>query len=239
MTSFCVLTGAGISTASGIPDFRGPDGVWTVRPELEAALDYQRFVSDPEVRQLSWELHQNDPMWLAEPNAAHHALVELEKSGTLLALATQNIDRLHAFAGTSDDTLIELHGNVFQTVCLNCADRGATGQALARFVESGEIPACLECGGILKPDVVMFGEQLDPARTAAAEHAAVRCDVFVAVGTSLQVWPAAGLVDLAHAAGAEVIICNADPTPADGLASRIERGPIEVVLPQLVREWIG
>ncbi|RIJ77440.1 NAD-dependent deacetylase [Nakamurella silvestris] len=239
MTSICVLTGAGISTASGIPDFRGPDGVWTRDPGLEEVLDYQRFVSDPAVRRRSWELHQQDPMWTADPNAAHRSLVDLERSGLLSLLVTQNIDRLHHFAGSTPDRVVELHGNVFDTVCIACGARGATGQALARFAESEEIPACLECGGILKTDVVMFGEELDAARTERAERAARAADLFVAIGTSLSVWPAAGLVEVAAGAGASVVIVNAQPTPADGLASRIERGPIEQVLPELVREWIA
>jgi len=239
MTSICVLTGAGISTASGIPDFRGPDGVWTRDPEMEQMLDYQRFVSDPAVRRRSWEMHQQDPMWTADPNAAHRALVDLEKAGRLSLLVTQNIDRLHHFAGSSADLVVELHGNVFDTVCLACGARGATGQALARFAESEEIPACLECGGIIKTDVVMFGEELDVTRTERAEEAARAADVFVAVGTSLTVWPAAGLVEIAASHGAQVVIVNAQPTPADGLATRIERGPIERVLPELVQEWVA
>lgn len=239
MTKICVLTGAGISTASGIPDFRGPDGLWTRHPDLEKVLDYQRFVSDPDVRRLSWEMHQQDPMWTAEPNAAHKALVDLEKAGLLSLLVTQNIDRLHDFAGNSPELTVELHGNVFQTVCIACGARGATGQALARFAESEEIPACLECGGILKTDVVMFGEQLDPARTERAERAATECDIFLAVGTSLTVWPAARLPEIAADSGAEVVIVNAQATPADALAWRIESGPIEDVLPALVREWVA
>jgi NAD-dependent deacetylase len=234
-----VLTGAGISTDSGIPDFRGPDGVWTRNPSAEKLSDIEHYLADPEVRRRSWLARRSNPAWGAVPNAGHRALVELERRGALVALITQNIDRLHQAAGSSPELVLELHGNMVEAVCVACGARSLTREALDR-VEAGEDdPACLACGGILKTATVMFGQSLDPLVLHAADRAARSCDVFVAVGTSLQVHPAAALCPVAHRHGAEVIIVNAQETPYDHLASRLVREPIGDALPRLVDELTG
>ncbi len=231
-----VLTGAGISTDSGIPDFRGPDGVWTRNPKAERMSDIDRYLTDPEVRRLSWQARAVNPAWAAEPNEAHRALVDLERSGHLLAVVTQNIDRLHQAAGSSPELVLELHGNMIESVCVGCGERGLTVDSLERVAAGEEDPACVGCGGIIKTATVMFGQALDPDVLEAAALAARDCDVFLAVGTSLQVHPAAGLCDTAVRHGAELVIVNAQPTPYDDIATRIIRDPIGLALPALVAE---
>ncbi len=229
-----VLTGAGVSTDSGIPDFRGPDGVWTRNPGAEKLFDIDAYLGDPEIRRRSWRARRTNPAWTAEPNDAHRALVDLEARGALVALITQNIDRLHQRAGSSPELVLELHGNMVDAVCTSCGERSRTADALQR-VEAGDAdPRCLTCGGILKTATVMFGQSLDPSVLAAAAHAARACDWFVAVGTSLQVHPAAGLCEVAVRNGARLVIVNADPTPYDHLASQVIRDPIGEALPALL-----
>jgi NAD-dependent deacetylase len=229
-----VLTGAGISTDSGIPDFRGPQGVWTRDPEAEKLSTLQYYVADPEIRRRAWQERLRHPAWTARPNAAHAALVDLERQGRLRALLTQNIDGLHQAAGSSPDLVLELHGTVHEVACLSCGDRTTMRSALDR-VEAGEPdPSCLECGGILKSATISFGQALDPTVIGAAADAAADCDVFLVVGTSLTVHPAAGLTDLAAGAGARIVVVNAEPTPYDDLADLVVREPIGVALPRLV-----
>ncbi|SFL06739.1 SIR2 family NAD-dependent protein deacylase [Geodermatophilus ruber] len=228
-----VLTGAGISTDSGIPDFRGPQGVWTRDPEAEELSTLQYYVADPEIRRRAWQARRAHP-WGARPNAAHRALVDLERRGRLRALVTQNIDGLHQQAGSAPELVHELHGTVHEVACLSCGDRTTMAAALAR-VDAGEPdPACQACGGILKSATISFGQALDPAVIDAAATAAVDCDVFLAAGTSLTVHPAAGLTDLAAGAGARVVVVNADPTPYDRLADLVVREPIGTSLPRLL-----
>ncbi|HWJ61646.1 MAG TPA: Sir2 family NAD-dependent protein deacetylase [Acidimicrobiales bacterium] len=231
-----VLTGAGISTDSGIRDFRGPNGVWTLDPAAEKLFTIQNYLADPAIRRRSWLARRENPAWGADPNAGHEAVVELERRGALRAVITQNIDRLHQKAGSSPERVIEVHGNMVDAVCWDCGARSATQDALARLDAGEDDPACLECGGILKTATIMFGQTLDPDVLGAAAAAAQDCDVFVAVGTTLQVHPAAGLCDVAARSGAELIIVNRDPTPYDALASRILRDPISDALPALVDE---
>ena len=229
-----VLTGAGISTESGIPDFRGPQGVWTRDPEAEKLSTLQNYVADPDIRRRAWQERLRHPAWTAEPNAGHVALVDLERQGRLRALVTQNIDGLHQKAGSSPAAVIEVHGTVHEVTCLSCGDRTPMRSALDR-VEAGEPdPACLVCGGILKSATVSFGQELDQRVLAAAAEAAADCDVFLAVGTSLQVWPVAGLTEIAAAHGARIVIVNAEPTPFDELADLVVREPISDVLPRLL-----
>jgi len=229
-----VLTGAGISTDSGIPDFRGPQGVWTRDPEAEKLSTLQYYVADPEIRRRAWEERRRHPAWTAEPNAAHAALVGLERQGRLRALVTQNIDGLHQKAGSSAAKVIEVHGTVHEVACLSCGDRTTMRSALDR-VEAGEPdPACLVCGGILKSATISFGQALDPDVIDAAVAAAADCDVFLAVGTSLTVHPAAGLTDVAARHGARVVVLNAQPTPYDDLADLVVREPIGTALPRLL-----
>ncbi len=234
-----VLTGAGVSTDSGIPDFRGPDGVWTRNPGAEKLFDIDHYLADPDLRKRSWLARRANPAWGAEPNPAHLALVDLEQRGALRALVTQNIDRLHQKAGSSPDLVLELHGNMVEAVCTACGARSLTQDALARLDAGDDDLACLVCGGILKTATVMFGQSLDPVVLDRAIAAAKGCDWFLAVGTSLTVHPAAGLCDLAVRAGARLVIVNASPTPYDGAAHRVVREPIGTALPALLDELVG
>ncbi len=232
-TRIVALTGAGISTESGIPDFRGPQGVWTKNPKAEKLSNIQHYMADPEVRRLAWQSRLEHPAWHAAPNAGHRALVELERRGTLLALITQNIDGLHQLAGHAPDTVIEVHGTMREVMCMACGWRGPMGLALDRVRAGEEDPPCERCGGILKSATISFGQSLDPAVIDRAMRAAERADLLLAIGTSLQVYPVAGAVPLAKAAGARVVIINAEPTPFDDIADAVLRDPIGVVLPRI------
>lgn len=231
-----VLTGAGVSTDSGIPDFRGPDGVWTKSPGAEKLFDIDTYLGDPEIRQRSWLARRQNPAWGAEPNAAHRALVELERRGALRALVTQNIDRLHQKAGSSPDLVLELHGNMIEAICTACGAGSLTQAALDRVDAGDPDPHCLVCGGLIKTATVMFGQALDRTILDAATQAAADCRWFVAVGTSLLVQPAADLCNVAVRSGAHLVIVNAEPTPYDHLATRLVREPIGTVLPALLVE---
>jgi NAD-dependent deacetylase len=228
------LTGAGISTESGVPDFRGPQGVWTLNPKAEQLSNIHFYMSDPEVRKLSWQQRLAHPAWHAEPNAGHHALVALERMGTLHALITQNIDGLHQRAGSSAAKVIEVHGTVHEVVCMNCGVRGPMQAALARVRAGEEDPACLECGGILKSATISFGQALVPEVIDRAMRAASAADLFLAVGSTLQVYPVAGAVPCAKAAGARVVIINRELTQFDDLADEVIREQIGEVLPAIV-----
>ena len=230
-----VLTGAGISTDSGIPDFRGPNGVWTRDPEAEKLSTLQYYVSDPDIRRRAWQERARHPAWTAEPNAGHAALVELERQGRLRALLTQNIDGLHQKAGSSPSLVLELHGTVREVACLSCGERAPMSAALDRVAAGEDDPACRSCAGILKSATISFGQALDADVMEAAASAAADCDVFLSVGTSLTVYPAAGLVDVAASRGARVVVVNAQPTPYDGIADLVVREPIAAALPRLVR----
>jgi NAD-dependent deacetylase len=233
-----VLTGAGISTDSGIPDFRGPNGVWTRNPARERLFTLDNYLSDPEVRKASWQARRESPAWRAEPNAGHLALVELERAGIPTRIITQNIDGLHQKAGSTPRKVVELHGTMFTVRCLSCGDRGTMRDAIDR-VEAGEVdPACLLCGGILKSGTIMFGESLDGDTLREAAQIAMACDEFWAVGTSLTVEPAASLCEVAVRSGARLTIVNASPTPYDRLADRVDSRPIGQALPEMVREVI-
>ena len=229
-----VLTGAGMSTESGIPDYRGPQGVWTRNPEAEKMATLSHYLHDPEVRRRSWCNRLTSPLWDAEPNAAHQALVELERRGTLLAIVTQNIDGLHQRAGSDPQRVVELHGNAHRTRCWSCGDVRTMAEAVDRVRNGEEDPPCLLCGGILKSTTVSFGENLDPAVLQHAQDAADAADVFIAAGSSLTVHPAASLVPRAKRRGARLVIANAEPTPYDDLADEVRRGPLSEVLPGLV-----
>lgn len=230
-----VMSGAGISTESGIPDFRGPNGLWTRDPGSERLSSLQAYQEDPRVRLRSWRTRLDHPGWDAVPNAAHRAIVELEETGRLLAILTQNIDGLHQRAGSSPELVVELHGTMFDTVCLSCGDRRSMRAALDR-VEAGEAdPPCLACGGILKSATISFGQALDVDVLARARDAAVAGDLMLVAGSSLAVQPAAGLVGLAARAGATVVICNGSETPYDRLAAFVLRDRLGTVLPALVR----
>jgi NAD-dependent deacetylase len=229
-----VLTGAGISTDSGIPDFRGPNGVWTRNPEAEKQATLAHYVADPDVRRRAWLNRLDSPAWTAEPNAGHRALVDLERRGTLDALLTQNVDGLHHAAGNDPDRIVEVHGTMREVACLSCAARGPMQDTLDR-VRAGEAdPACLICGGILKSATISFGQSLVAADLARAERAARQCDLLLAVGSTLTVYPIADVVPIASASGARIVIVNAEPTAFDALADAVLRGPISELLPAIV-----
>ena len=234
-----VLTGAGISTDSGIPDFRGPQGLWTTNPGAEKLSTYQAYVSDSAVRRRSWRARRDHPAWRAEPNRAHVALADLARSGLVTSVITQNIDGLHQKAGTPADRVIELHGTMFSVVCVSCGDRSPMAGALARVEAGEEDPPCTRCGGILKSATVMFGQPLDPGVFARAGQAAATCEVFLAVGSTLTVEPAASLCGLAVQAGAALVIVNRDPTPYDPMAAAVVRDPIGEAVPRIARQLRG
>jgi len=219
-----VLTGAGVSTESGIPDFRGPEGVWTRDPRAERLSNIGYYVADPSIRRESWRRRLEHPAWNAKPNAAHLALAELDRTGRLDLLVTQNIDGLHLAAGSPSERVIEIHGSIRGSVCLACGDRRPMLETLERVRGGDPDPPCVVCGGVLKSATVSFGQNLDPALLARAEAAAAGCDLFLAVGTSLTVYPAARLPEIAVDAGARLVIVNAEPTPLDGLADVVLRG---------------
>jgi NAD-dependent deacetylase len=234
-TRVVALTGAGISTESGIPDFRGPQGVWTQNPKAERLSNIHYYMADPEVRRLSWQSRLDHPAWHARPNAGHRALVDLEARGTLHALVTQNIDGLHQLAGNSPERVIEVHGTLRDVMCMACGWRGPMGPVLDRVRAGEEDPPCKACGGILKSATISFGQLLVPAVIARALRATEQSDLLLAIGTSLQVYPIASAVPIARAAGARVVIVNADPTPFDDIADAVLRQPIGEVLPALCR----
>ncbi len=230
-----ILTGAGISTDSGIPDFRGPRGLWTRDPDAEkmATLDY--YLSSSEVRRRSWRMRLEPGGWDdAKPNRGHRALADLERRGKLHTLITQNVDGLHQAAGNSAARVVEIHGTLREFMCMSCGDRGPIARVLDRVRGGDEDPACLDCGGILKAAAISFGQNLFPDDLARAERGALECDLMLAIGTTLAVHPAASVVPAARAAGARVVIVNADPTEMDDLADELLRGPIGEILPRLV-----
>lgn len=229
-----VLTGAGISTDSGIPDFRGPNGVWTRDPAAEKASTLSHYLSDPEVRRAAWRNRLASPAWSAEPNAGHRALVELERQGRLHTLVTQNIDGLHQRAGSDPALVVEVHGTLHRVACLSCGETAPMERALERVRGGEEDPACRSCGGILKSATISFGQSLVAEDIERAFAAAEACDVLLALGTSLTVQPVSRLVPTAKQAGAAVVILNAEPTPYDGLADAVVAGSISEVLPRLL-----
>jgi NAD-dependent deacetylase len=230
-----VMTGAGISTDSGIPDYRGPQGVWTRDPDAVRLSDIAAYVADPEVRRRAWLGRKQHGAWSAEPNAGHRALVDLERTGRLAAIVTQNVDGLHQRAGSDADLVVELHGTIWWVDCLSCGVRTPMQEELDRISEETPDPPCRTCGGILKSATVSFGQSLDPQVLDRARVAALGCDLFLAVGSSLVVHPAAGLCDVALSAGARLVVVNAEPTPYDRIADAVVRDPIGEVLPRIVR----
>lgn len=230
-----VLTGAGISTDSGIPDFRGPSGLWTRNPAAEKQSTIQNYLADPTVRQAAWLARLEHFAWTAKPNSGHMALVELERRGKLHALITQNIDELHQMAGNSAQRVIEVHGTVRRTLCWQCGARGPMQDTLQRVRDGEADPPCLLCGGILKSDTISFGQNLVPEVIDRAMAVAAEADVMLAVGSTLQVYPVAGSVEVARQAGARVVILNDQPTPLDGLADVLLRGAISQCLPAICR----
>ncbi|MFI0976974.1 SIR2 family NAD-dependent protein deacylase [Streptomyces sp. NPDC021093] len=239
MTLVAILSGAGVSTDSGIPDYRGPNGLWRRDPEAEKLVTYSYYMADPEIRRRSWLMRRERTALDAVPNAAHRAVAELDRrDGFAVRVITQNVDGLHQLGGMPDRKVFELHGTARAVVCTHCKVRSSMDEALAR-VDAGEAdPRCLACGGILKSATVMFGESLDPVVLGKALAVTKACEVFVAVGTSLAVQPAASLAGLAAEHGARLVIVNAEPMPYDGLADEVVREPIGTALPALL-EGLG
>jgi NAD-dependent deacetylase len=229
-----VLTGAGISTDSGIPDYRGPQGVWTRDPAAEKMASLDHYVGDPDVRRRAWQARLRSGVRDAQPNPGHRALVELERSGRLTALITQNIDGLHVAAGSDPDLVVEVHGNAHRYVCLGCGAGGPMDDALDRVRAGEDDPACEHCGGILKSATISFGQNLVPGDVERAFRAAADCDVFLAVGSTLSVYPVAGTVPTALESGASLVIVNGEPTPFDPVAEVVVRARIGEALPAIV-----
>jgi NAD-dependent deacetylase len=228
-----VLTGAGISTESGIRDFRGPNGVWTKDPSAEKTATLEYYMGDPDVRRRAWQNRVNGNYFAAEPNAGHRALVDLEQKGALQFLVTQNVDGLHHAAGQSPEIVVEIHGNVREVKCMTCGRRGPMEQTLDRVRAGEEDPACVECGGILKSATISFGENLVAEDLDRSQREAAKADVFLALGTSLVVYPAAALPEIALRTGAQLVIANAEETPFDSYADALFREQLGEVLPAL------
>jgi NAD-dependent deacetylase len=231
-----VLTGAGISTESGIRDFRGPNGLWTTNPAAERASHISHYLADPEVRKASWRHRVETFGDVKEPNAGHLALVDLERSGRLDTLLTQNVDGLHHAAGSDPARIVEVHGTVREVMCLECDERAPIERALDRVRAGEEDPPCRSCGGILKTATISFGQGLVTEDLQRADAAARRCDLLLALGTTLGVYPIAEVVPLAKAHGARVVIVNAERTEMDDLADAVIRGSLGTVLPALVAD---
>ncbi|MFD9405150.1 NAD-dependent deacetylase [Streptomyces sp. NPDC060011] len=229
-----VLSGAGISTDSGIPDYRGPNGLWRQDPEAEKLVTYEYYMGDPEIRRRAWRMRRDSGALGAEPNGAHRAVAELERSGVPVRVITQNVDGLHQLAGMPARKVLELHGTARAVVCAACHERTPMEDALARVDAGEDDPGCLACGGILKPATVLFGERLDPVVLGQAAAIAKACQVFIAVGSSLQVHPAAGLAGVAADHGARIVVVNAEATPYDEIADEVVREPIGSALPALL-----
>jgi NAD-dependent deacetylase len=229
-----VLTGAGISTDSGIPDFRGPQGLWTKNPEAEKMATLQVYMAEPEVRKRSWRWRLETQQNKREPNAGHLALVALEQSGRLDTLVTQNVDGLHQAAGSNPATVVEIHGTLQEVECLGCAERAPMSRALDRVIAGEEDPECRSCGGILKSATISFGQGLVSRDLERADRAARDCDLLLAIGTTLAVYPIAAMVPTAKEAGARIVIINGEPTEMDRIADAVLHGSISEILPQII-----
>jgi NAD-dependent deacetylase len=232
--SVVVLTGAGVSTESGIPDFRGPDGIWTRDPRAERLSNIGYYVADAALRREAWQRRLEHPAWDARPNKAHRALAALDAAGRVELLVTQNIDGLHLAAGSPAERVIEIHGSIRESACLACGDRRPMADTLARVRAGDSDPACLMCGGILKSATISFGQDLDAGLLARADGASAAADLFLAIGTSLTVYPAAGFPERAVESGGRLVIINAEPTPLDDRADAVLRGRSGDLLPALV-----
>jgi len=228
-----VFTGAGISTESGIPDFRSPGGIWSrFDPE---DFTYQKFVADPEARRKQWRMLGEGHLTTdAKPNPAHYAIAELDRLGKLDCVITQNVDSLHHKAGVPAEKVFELHGNVQWVVCLSCGRRYPFEQIKARLEGGEEIPDCEECQGMLKPDAVLFGEQLPAEVLQEASQRSSDCDLFIVVGSTLIVYPAAYMPIYAVRGGARLIIINLSDTPLDAQAAVLIRAKAGEAMSKIV-----
>lgn len=223
-----VLSGAGLSTGSGIPDFRGPNGLYTRYPAAARMFDLDAYVREPAVRIAAWRFRMDGGIAEAQPNAGHRAIASWQAPHRRVSVATQNIDGLHQRGGSSD--VLELHGTFWATQCLSCGDRRPIDEAFDRVRDGEEDPDCRECGGIIRTATVAFGQSLDPEVLGAAVTAARTADLAVAVGSSLEVQPAASLCSVAVEAGVPLAVVNAEPTPYDAMATVVVRGDIPLKL---------
>ena len=231
-----ILTGAGISTDSGIPDFRGPQGLWTKNPEAEKMATLQVYLSDPDVRKRSWQWRLETQQNKREPNAGHRSLLSLERSGQLHTLVTQNVDGLHQAAGSSPDRVVEIHGTLQEVQCMSCGERAPMSRALDRVVAGEEDPECRTCGGILKSATISFGQGLVARDLERADAAARECDLLLAIGTTLAVYPIAAMVPTASEAGARIVIINGESTEMDPIAHAVLHGSISRILPRIIQQ---
>lgn len=230
------LTGAGMSTSAGIPDFRGPQGVWTLDPSSQRLLDLEAYQTEPHVRIAGWDSWRHHAAWRAQPTLAHHRIGMVAQQGA--TVLTQNFDGLHQAGGAPEQQVLELHGSLATTGCMQCPARLDTFDVLARLDLEPD-PHCHDCGGILKPDVIYFGQMLDPGTLARAATAAEHARVFIAVGTTLGVYPVAALAGTAVRAGATLMIINHEPTDYDTFASAVIRDPIDQAVPELIDHLLG
>lgn len=234
-TSITVLTGAGISTDSGLPDFRGPNGLWTKNPEAEKASNITHYVTEPGVRRANWALRAEGKLWAnVHPNDGHRALLPLQQRGVLHTLITQNVDELHQLSGIDEASVVQIHGTTRKAGCLSC-DYLTTMNAVLDRVRAGEVdPECPECGGMMKSATISFGQALIAADLARAQEAADAADLLLAIGSTLTVNPIASVVPRAKRRGAALVIVNAEPTPFDAIADAVVRGSISEVLPKII-----
>ncbi len=231
-TAIVAFTGAGISTESGIPDFRSPGGVWTkVRP-----IDFKDYVTSVEARRESWQRRLDGGMKLrgASPNVGHLALARLFDQGKLRSVITQNVDGLHQAAGIPPEHVIELHGNATYCKCLSCQRRFELDPLLEEFRRTREPPVCDQCQGIIKSATISFGQAMPIDEMQRADEETARCDLFITLGTSLVVYPAAGYPMLAKRGGARLVIVNREPTEQDALADLVVHGEIGEILGRTV-----
>ncbi len=230
-----ILSGAGISTDSGLPDFRGPNGIWTKNPEAEKASTLSNYVNEPAVRRANWALRAEGKLWAnVAPNDGHRALLPLQDRGVLHTLVTQNVDELHQMSGIDPERVVEIHGTTRKAGCLSC-DYLTEMETILERVRAGEDdPPCPTCGGIIKSATISFGQQLVALDLERAQLAADAADLILAIGTTLTVNPVASIVPRAVRTGAALVIVNAEATPFDGIAQAVVRGSISEVLPRIV-----
>lgn len=242
-----VLTGAGISTSAGIPDFRGPNGVWTKHPDQMSVYDIEAFVGDKKAREYSWAWQKSSPVWNAQPGEAHKALVRLEQAGMLTLLATQNFDALHEKAGNSSGVIVNLHGTIGTSHCMKC-HAGYTTADIMEKLDSEPDPHChrrlpysgnMTCNGLIKTDVVYFGEMLPDGAMETSMERVAAADEFWVIGSTLEVFPAASLAPTAVQSGVPMTIMNMGRTQYDGLATQLIHDDIAEALPRLVEQTIS
>ncbi len=233
------LTGAGVSTASGIPDFRGPQGLWTRDPDAVRMATIQSYVADEAVRRDAWRWRCETRVSALQPNPAHLALAALERAGHLQVVVTQNVDGLHQRAGSDPDRVVEVHGTSAEVTCLTCDDRWPADVVLDRVLAGEADPRCTGCGGILKSATISFGQMLDPATLERAEQAALDAEVLIAAGTTLSVYPVAAMPAIAARNGARIVIVNDGATEQDDLADVRLHGRTDELLPALAAAVTG